>query len=139
MNIALNKKNNMVIAFLKPNPFHHKFRERIKEWNLGGEYNGYVAFDKKLPLSWQGGASYDDHTALDELVDVHGGITLDCPLGDFISDDYIPLTAMPDEEEFKKLRVIGFDTLHAGDTKERWNEEAVMQETFRLMKQIEEL
>ena len=54
----------MVVAFLRENPFHHVFRKGMSPVE-GGEYNGYVAFDKELPQSWQGLASFLDDTTLD--------------------------------------------------------------------------
>ena len=130
----------MVIAFLKMSPFHHKFRPKDTEiFERGGEYNGYVAFDAVLPLSYQGGADYTSNIAdvLDGMIDVHGGITLDCSMEDMIEDPMIPLTAMPAPKELKKYRCIGFDTLHWNDTREKWSIEAVKKETLNLMKQIE--
>lgn len=129
----------MVIAFLKMNPFHHKLNPGAAQYCEGGEYNGYVAFDKELPKSWQGGADFDDESALDNLVNVHGGITLDCPMADWLDEPIIPLTSIPDRDTLKNYRCIGFDTLHCDDTKERWPMEAVKQETLQLMSQIEKL
>ena len=129
----------MVIAFLKMNPFHHKLNPNKPESLNGGEYNGYVAFDSKLPPSWQGGADFDDESALDHLVDVHGGITLDCPMADWLDEPIIPLTSIPDRDTLKKFRCIGFDTLHYDDTRERWTLEATKEETLNLMKQIKTL
>lgn len=129
----------MVIAFLKMNPFHHKLNPNRPSYIDGGEYNGYVAFDKKLPQSWQGSANWDDEDTLDNMVNVHGGITLDCSMEDFINDSIIPITSIPDPQILKKFRVIGFDTLHCEDTKEMWTLEATKEETLRLMKQIEKL
>ena len=129
----------MVIAFLMMNPFHHKFRRGMPTEDMGGEFNGYVAFDAELPGSWQGSASFDDDNVLDHMVNVHGGITLDCSMEYMINDQMIPLPAMPAPEELKKYRCIGFDTLHCGDTKEKWPEDAVKAETIRLMEQIEKL
>lgn len=127
----------MVIAFLKMNPFHHKFYKG--DFNGGGEYNGYVAFDAELPASWQGGASYEDDNVLDHMVDVHGGITLDCSMAEMLDDQIIPLTAMPAPEELKNYRCIGFDTLHCDDTRDKWPIEAVKAETLNLMKQVKDL
>ena len=126
----------MVIAFLKWNPFHHKLHKGTYE---GGEYNGYVAFDKELPLSCQGGAYWEDNNSLDNKVGVHGGITLDRKMSDWIEEPIIPLTAIPEPEVFKNLRVIGFDTLHCDDTKEYWTFERTKEETLSLKRQIEEL
>ena len=128
----------MVIAFIKWNPFHHRLYK--DDFNRGGEYNGYVAFDGELPLSYQGGADYESDDVLDHMVDVHGGITLDyASLEDWIDEPIIPLTVIPEPEKLKTLRVIGFDTLHCDDTKDRWPIERVKEETLNLKRQIEEL
>ena len=128
----------MVIAFIKWNPFHHKLYKG--NYDGGGEYNGYVAFDGELPLSWQGGAIYESVGTLDYMVNVHGGITLDCAsIGDWIDEPIIPLTAIPEPEKLKTLRVIGFDTLHCDDTRDKWPIERVKEETLSLKRQIEEL
>jgi hypothetical protein len=129
----------MVIAFLMMNPFHHKFRAGFPTKDMGGEFNGYVAFDGNLPLSYQGGKSWDDDDALDNMVDVHGGITFDSPMSGLLDCAIVPITSIPDTETLKKLRCIGFDTLHYGDTKAKWGIEAVKKETLRLMEQIEKL
>ena len=128
----------MVIAFLRENPFHHVFRKGMSPVE-GGEYNGYVAFDKELPQSWQGLASFLDDNTLDNLVDVHGGITYDNSMSDWENEPVIPLTEIPSPEVLKAFRCIGFDTLHAGDTVEKWPIDAVKAETLRLKEQIEKL
>lgn len=51
----------------------------------------------------------------------------------------IPLTEIPSPEVLKTFRCIGFDTLHAGDTAEKWTIDAVKAETLRLKEQIEKL
>lgn len=129
----------MVIAFLMMNPFHHKYYPNRPEHLDGGEYNGYVAFNRELPLSWQGGADYDNGDALDNLIDVHGGITFDSSMETLKDCPIIPLTEIPHPVFFEKFRVIGFDTLHYNDTKDIWTLEATKQETLRLKEQIEEL
>lgn len=130
----------MVIAFLMMNPFHHKYREGYEDHPIeGGEYNGYVAFNRELPLSWQGGAKHDNEDTLDNLIDVHGGITFDSPMESLKDCAIIPLTKIPYPIFFEKFRCIGFDTLHCGDTKEEWTIEAVKAETLKLKEQIEEL
>jgi hypothetical protein len=128
----------MVIAFLMMNPFHHKLYKG--EYNEGGEYNGYVAFDGELPMSCQGGGSwynYDD--SLDNMVSVHGGITFDNPMSALLKEPIIPLTPIPDRDTLKTLRCIGFDTLHCDDTREKWTMEATEKETLNLKAQIEKL
>lgn len=124
----------MTIAFLQRNPLYNSIVEGKYE---GGLYNGYVATDKYIPLSYQGGADWTDDSALDNVVDVHGGITYDSTYGEF--REIIPLTSIPDLETLKNMRVIGFDTLHFDDTRERWPLEAVKAETLRLLEQIEKL
>lgn len=128
----------MVIAFLKMNLFHHAFREGMTHVE-GGEYNGYVAFDKELPESWQGARDFDLDNTLDDLVSVHGGITYDEPMSEFENEPIIPLTEIPSPKALKTFRCIGFDTLHAGDTAEKWPIDAVKAETLRLKEQIEKL
>ena len=128
----------MVIAFLRWNPFHHKLREMEKDdLSVGGEYNGYVAFDAELPPSSMSGASWEDSKSLDHLTDVHGGITYDSDIN--ITMPMIPLTAIPNPEKLKKFRCIGFDTLHYRDTRDEWPIERVKAETLKLMHQIENL
>lgn len=124
----------MTIAFLQRNPLYDYIVEGKDD---GGLYNGYVATDKELPLSYQGGADWSDSNALDNFVNVHGGITYDSTYGEF--REIIPLTSIPDLEILKNMRVIGFDTLHSSDTQERWPFEAIKAETLRLLKQIEKL
>lgn len=124
----------MIIAFLQRNPFHNLILEGKEE---GGLYNGYVATDKDIPLSYQGGADWSDSNALDNFINVHGGITYDSTYGEY--REIIPLTSIPDLETLKNMRVIGFDTLHSSDTRERWPFEAIKAETLRLLEQIEKL
>jgi hypothetical protein len=132
------KKTTMVIAFLRWNPFHHKLREKWgDDPSIGCEYNGYVAFSEELPPTWQGSHSFDRDDVLDKIVDVHGGITYDSEMN--TTYPMIPLTAIPDPEELKTFRCIGFDTLHCGDTRDKWPIERVKAETLKLMHQIENL
>ena len=125
----------MVIAFLRMNPFHHKFYAEDR----GGEYNGYVAFSEELPLSSMSGADWDDDKSLDCLVSVHGGITLDENWNFMENRSFIPLTSIPDPKDLENFRVIGFDTVHCGDTREKWPIERVKEETLSLKEQIEKL
>jgi hypothetical protein len=128
----------MVIAFLMMNPFHHKLYKG--DYDGGGEYNGYVAFDGVLPESCQGSSTWDDYdSTLDSMVHVHGGITFDNPMVALLKEPIIPLTPIPDRDTLKTLRCIGFDTLHCDDTREKWPIEAIESETIRLMEQIEKL
>jgi len=113
-----------------------------EDWREGKEkvlFHPYVAFDKELPNSWQGGVEFDEEGTLDSMVHVHGGITFDKLKSEFPDEPIIPLTNIPDLEAFNKCRVIGFDTLHANDTREFWTIERIKEETLNLMKQIEAL
>ena len=86
-----------------------------------------------------GFASWDDDDALDNMVNVHGGITFDTPMISIEDCPIIPLTSIPDPKTLERYRVIGFDTLHYGDSKDKWPIESVKAETFRLKEQIEKL
>lgn len=129
----------MIAAFLVRTPLY----EEIKRGDTaGGLYNGFVAFDGKLPLSMAGGASCYS-TSLDSMIDVHGGITYDHNNGSdlFLPEGYmvpiIPLTALPSPDELRNLRIVGFNTLHPDDTADKWGFSAVREETLRLMRHIE--
>ena len=121
----------MVIAFLIHSPWYKA--KRTKGEN--GNYNGYVAFKEELPLSIQGGGNWDKES-LDDLINVHGGITLDRE-SLWKEAAIIPLTAIP--EDIHEYRVIGFDTGHLDDTAEYWTFERTKKETLNLKEQIEKL
>lgn len=121
----------MVVAFLIHSPWYKKGRNKGEN----GNYNGYVAFKEELPLSWQGSGNFDDES-LDDLVHVHGGITLDRK-SLWKETAIIPLTAIP--EDIHEYRVIGFDTCHFNDTAEYWTFERTKEETLNLKEQIERL
>ena len=112
----------MVIAFLRPSPLHPMFR--VIPGIGGGYYNGYVGYKRKETPD----------------VDVHGGITFDEHFFFANKNEYlIPLTAIPEPEELKEYHIIGFDTLHSGDTADEWTFEKTKEETLRLKKQLEDL
>lgn len=127
----------MIFAFLRQTPVYDKV---ITNEYIGGLYNGYVAFDDKLPLSIQGSLKLDEDLlyddSLDNLVNVHGGITFDTTI--FPSKlNMLPITAIPDPETWADgIRCIGFDTLHYRDTKKEWDYDGVKDETIKLYKQI---
>lgn len=126
----MNKKyNNMVVAFLMHNPCYKRHEGE------SGNYNGYVAFKEELPLSMRGDGDWNKEL-LDDLVNVHGGITLDRK-SLWKEAAIIPLTAVP--EDIHEYRVIGFDTGHVNDTAEYWTFERTKEETLNLKEQIEEL
>lgn len=103
-----------------------------------GEYNGYVGIiNDILPDSFMSSRDFDE-IELDDLIDVHGGITFDNKnrRNEIIWDKepIIPLTAIPDK--WYQYRIIGFDCAHFGDNKELWGFEVTKAETKHMMEQI---
>lgn len=124
------KENNMLyiklytksIAFIKPT-----------HYVTLGEYNGYVAIP---PSNKYYKYCYTDYE--DIPIKVHGGVTFGQlntdELKDWLSDIEIitpNITEIP-----KGWYIIGFDTLHYGDTPINWNKENVIKETLQLEKQL---
>lgn len=85
-----------------------------------GLWNGYVAIPKGHPAY---GKDYDE---ID--VEIHGGLTF----GNYSSKLDNPSLPKFDEEHW----VVGFDTAHAGDTREYWTKERVLKETEFLKTQL---
>lgn len=86
--------------------------------------NGYVCIPKGHPLH---GKDYDD---ID--VAVHYGLTFAAAAKDISNWPEIP-------KGCKTSWVVGFDTAHLGDNKEKWTEKAVEAETIRLKEQLEQI
>lgn len=126
-------------AFLLKTPLYDKIMEGTCE---GGLYNGYVAFSDILPYDntfyWLDHLEDGQPDPIDRYLDVHGGITFDS-IQNSNAMYMIPLTEIPHPDNFKGLRVIGFDTLHFDDTKEEWDFENVKKETLKLYNQVLEL
>lgn len=103
-----------LIAFVLPSPVP----------GMGGWGNGYVAIPEGHPCYEMG---YDEiHDKFN--ISVNGGLTF---AGTFNN----PKLEIPKEVE--GMWIVGFDTLHYGDTPERWpNEESVMKEAERLKQQL---
>jgi hypothetical protein len=129
----------MVFAFMKRPPIFGRM------FCVIGAYNGYVGLtpdEKKLPVSWQGVHGNIDENAktLDDMVDVHGGITFDeLEASSDFKDRFsveVALTDIP--ESFEGCRIIGFDTCHYNDGPHH-NEEWCKRETMSLYNQIVEL
>lgn len=97
----------------------------------GGLYNGYVGFSGTLPESYQSGGNGE----LDDLINVHGGITFDsvCDMSRSWGSERVPITECPSEGMY---RVVGFDTLHYNDDMYTWNFENTKIETLYLLEQI---
>ncbi len=123
----------MIFAFLLKTPFYDDI---MKGRYSGGLYNGYVGFSGYLPSSYQSGGSGE----LDDLINVHGGITFDRYVDLSVSwvSGKIPVadSKIPEKGIY---RIVGFDTLHYNDTKDIWNLETVKLETKNLMIQIAEI
>ena len=88
----------------------------------GGQYNGYVVVHKDHPYY---GMDYDFVS-----VSVHGGLTF----GESCTKFDVP--ELPDSYKTSDYWIFGFDTMHYGDTWERWTKEAVEKETARLVEQF---
>ena len=115
-------------------PLYKKYGKDLESKGITmGHYNGYVGFSGKLPNSWQGSKSQDN--MLDDMVEVHGGITFDSSFSEKAC--IIPLTEIP--VDFLKYRIIGFDCAHLGDTAEEWTFERTKEETLNLYKKINKL
>ena len=89
--------------------------------------NGYVSVPKEHP--WWGKKWHE----VEELVNVHGQITYAAAWEQFP----YPIINLSDVEIPKDSWVFGFDTLHDSDTLEKCNEVYCKAETFKLMKQLE--
>ena len=114
----------MLRWFIKRNHVFDAKSEVAK--NIGMELkrgwgNGYVVIPPIHP--WHN----KDYNDID--VEVHGGLTFGEP--------YETLSWPELTEADKGHWIIGFDTCHYSDTKERWPKEAVREETKILMKQVQ--
>lgn len=132
---------NKVVAFIKSNDFFKS------DMVYHGEYNGYVAVP---PGNKYHGKSYFDIND----VDVHGGITLSEPVtnrektfmsGLKLKPEYVgKRTCLLDNVEFITSNtdigddwwILGFDTFHAGDNICNWSKKDVIEETNKLMEQV---
>lgn len=103
----------------------HGFKCRVIAIKLSyySSCNGYVAIPKGHPSY---GKDYDD---ID--VDVHGGVTY----AKFGCDEPVMGEILRPNSE---LYWIGFDTLHAMDSIEKWPVEAVTLETERMAEQLKQ-
>jgi hypothetical protein len=108
--------SQIFIHSLKPNKMKPYIKLISSDW-IGitdkGWGNGYVVLPKDHPFH---GFDYD---FLSSFVDVHYG-----------------LTYARHEDDGHDGWCVGFDTLHLGDTPEKWPREAVKEETMRLLEQF---
>mgnify|MGYP000924493825 CR=1 FL=1 len=96
--------------------------ERNDKYMNFGWGNGYVVIPKGHPLY---GIDYDD---ID--LDVHYGITY----SNYASKEN--WEEVTQEERDNDCWIIGFDTIHLGDTLEKWPKEKVQEEADYLLEQV---
>lgn len=76
------------------------------------------------------GLSMDD---LNTIIDVHGGITFHQPVKSLTNDRW---WFHFDRNKYINHYLLGFDTAHYGDNLENWSKEHVIEETKKLVKQL---
>jgi len=123
-------------AFMRESPFYTQYEQLKKAGLDGGKYNGYVGFKAELPTTWTKLAECSEHNVLDNLVEVHGGITFDSNNINKLAA-IIPLTDIP--KDWYNYRIIGFDCMHCYDTEENCPVQYIKDETMSLLKQIQKL
>ena len=103
--------SHKIICFILPNVLHDVIP------GFGGQFNGYCALPKGH--RYFGVDNLDIHD-----ISIHGGLT------------FSGKSIIGQPKETKGMWILGFDTLHAGDTGEYWNNLRVMEETIKLYKQL---
>lgn len=109
-----------------------KWFVRERAWARGGVIysgwgNGYVVLPKTHP-----------YYGKEEIpVDVHGGLTFT----EYGIDYFLEGTPWPEMRDCDASAgwIVGFDTMHYGDTLSTWPRERVIKETLRLKEQLEKL
>lgn len=93
-----------------------------------GYANGYVAVPITHPLYER-----DYFHDVENIISIHGGLTLSEHFDKFY-DNVIPLTTdiIPEHSW-----VFGFDTKHCDDAKDNWDRISCINETFKLLRQLE--
>lgn len=126
------KERKPLLSFIVPNgdlganiPDISGYTRRFLE---GGYANGYVAIPPGHPCYKM---SYDDIN-----VGVHGGLTFANLADEVIAAGWNPEIVTDD---YKGYWIVGFDTRHSEDNRERWPKEAVEAETESLKKQLESM
>ena len=111
-------------AFIKENTWLPRIRKRDPNNELldFGWGNGYVVIPKGHKLN---GVHYDKIN-----VEVNGGLTF----SNYVRDTPWKEVKNCDDDDW----IVGFDTAHCDDTLKKWPKEAVMLETLKLKKQLEE-
>ena len=114
----MSKRDKKILSFVKENT--HMEKRKGVDFGWG---NGYiVVFDDHVSY----GAHYDSIGAL-----VHGGLTFSKSVNEV---KWSEIT-----DEMKDGWIFGFDTMHLGDTLEKWPKEKVEEETKCLKEAIESL
>lgn len=101
----------------------------------GGLYNGYIAIPEKY-LSVAPKMAYEDDGYNESHIPFqpHGGITLlrhNIELEEILEWSDKMLTDTEGLYKGEKYVVLGFDTLHLGDTQDMWTEETVGEEALK--------
>lgn len=112
--------------------YESKFVDLSKFSFIQGKILCYTDVEKEADFVW-----------LDDLIKVHGGITLSESMNDFYTYYEIekyPIEPLDDIEgiDLNEYWVFGFDTNHAGDNSLYCNKEYVIDQTRKLQKQLEE-
>ncbi|WP_338761936.1 hypothetical protein WAF17_16585 [Bernardetia sp. ABR2-2B] len=99
-----------------------------------GSANGYVIIEKSHFLH---GYNCDEIQEIIPNLNVHGGINMSLSQ-DLFEYMYIesPYNVKQVFEEYEDGWIVGFDTMHLGDTPDKWTEEKVLEEAENLKKQL---
>lgn len=118
-----------LIAFI--NSYANNYYNNYKDSTLVAGYaNGYVAIPKEHP--------YYGRDCNEINVDVHGDLTFS-DFGKFFRESKTIEFINGSLKDIEDYWVLGFDTCHFGDNLENWPREAVIEETLKLKKILENL
>ena len=119
-------------AFLNTSVNDHH-RDHFLKYGLDCGYaNGYVAIPTDHPLY---GKSHDE--AYDAGIIAHGGLTYSDSIVNVLSNFDLWGVDWLDGEVPEDYWVLGFDTMHSGDTLDFWNLNRCMEEINNLKSQLE--
>lgn len=118
----MKSENTKLKYFIKENTWLSKSSLSDHGWG-----NGYVL----IPINHPFYEMY--YEEINKYIDVHGGLTF--------SEHYSVIKKYPELPVCSKTEeywVVGFDTCHCNDNSNNWTKEAVLDETLKLVKQLEE-
>lgn len=118
---------------LNPNSYKTNPGFYLNEVLNRGQYNGYVGIDKE---TWNKYIGIDNYFDLpDEFPQPHGGITY---MNKCDRLGYVPIIAIDNsfDTSLEDYIALGFDTLHSGDDYNKWDFNAVRNETRRWRDEI---